>query len=272
MTETALIIFAGWAMVATVMFLLWRYAMSQGNAGWVDFGWGFTLVLLVVWYAAVAEGAPWRRVFFLLLTGLWGVRLTIHILQRLLADEYEDPRYMMLRRHWGESAIRKFFFFFQAQGLANLILTAPILLLMNNKRGEFSLFDLLGAAVIVAAVIGETIADRQLLRWRENPENHGRTCRKGLWAVSRHPNYFFEWVHWLGYPVLGGSLLGTSMVLWWPLTLVGPVLMLILLLGFTGIPYTEKQALKSRGEDYRKYQREVSAFIPWFPRKPAKDN
>jgi len=206
------------------------------------------------------------------LTGFWGVRLTLHILHRLLADEYEDPRYMMLRRKWGDYASRKFFFFYQAQGLANMILTAPILLLMSNSRESFSIYDLLGALVIVGAVFGETIADRQLLRWKENPENHGLTCREGLWAVSRHPNYFFEWVHWLGYPVLGLALLGTGLEIWWPLTLVGPVLMLVLLLGFTGIPYTEQQALKSRGENYRAYQREVSAFLPWFPKKPAKEN
>ncbi|MGC9452290.1 MAG: DUF1295 domain-containing protein [Oceanipulchritudo sp.] len=263
-------ILSGWLLVAVVFFLLWRVAVVQRNAGWVDVGWSFTLVLLVGWYALWTEGVPWRRGFYLVLAGFWGLRLAWHILHRLLREEYEDPRYRELRRHWGMSADGKFFFFYQAQGLANLLLTAPILLLMHNPRTGLHLFDVLGALLMAGAVAGETVADRQLERWKADPRNTGKTCRQGLWAVSRHPNYFFEWLHWMGYPVLGLALLGTPLAAWWPLTLLGPAVMLVLLLQFTGIPYTEKQALRSRGEDYRKYQREVSKFFPWFVKNGGK--
>ncbi|MFP4541313.1 MAG: DUF1295 domain-containing protein, partial [Opitutales bacterium] len=76
----------------------------------------------------------------------------------------------------------------------------------------------------------------------------------------------FEWTHWLAYPLMGVALLGTPLAPWWPLTLLGPIVMLALLLRGTGIPHTEKQAVKSRGDDYRRYQEEVSAFFPWPPR------
>ena len=100
------------------------------------------------------------------------------------------------------------------------------------------------------------LADRQLARWRSDPANRGRTCRGGLWRYSRHPNYFFEWLHWFAYVALAwGGPHG-------PWTLAVPALLLVLLLFVTGIPYTEARALKTRGDDYRAYQRETSVFIP----------
>jgi steroid 5-alpha reductase family enzyme len=253
---------SGWAMVAGVFFLLWLLSVRQRNAGWVDVGWSLTLVLLAAWYALQVDGIVWRRVLFAALAAAWGLRLGWHILRRLLREGGEDPRYAHLRAHWGQHANARFFWFFQAQGLANLLLTAPVLLLMRLDRAAITLFDLLGAALMIAAVAGETMADRQLARWRADPANRGRTCREGLWAASRHPNYFFEWLHWTAYPVFGLALFTAGQGAWWPLTLLGPAVMLVLLLRFTGIPYTERQALKSRGEDYRRYQREVPAFFP----------
>lgn len=267
MADIICMMLSGWAIVALVFFILWRVAVVQHNAGWVDVGWSFTLVLLVGWFAIWADGVVWRRIFYLLLPAYWGLRLARHILARLLREEFEDPRYRELRRHWGLSADRNFFFFFQAQGLANLLLAAPILLLMQSQRTAVSIFDILGALLMIGAIYGESVADRQLVRWKANPANKGRTCREGLWAVSRHPNYFFEWLHWVAWPVLGLAVMGTPLAHLWPVTLLGPVIMLVLLMQFTGIPYTEKQAIRSKGEDYQKYQREVSKFFPWFVRK-----
>jgi steroid 5-alpha reductase family enzyme len=265
-----MMISSGALIVGVVFFALWVLAVRQGNAGWVDVGWSFTVVLLTLWYAIWVDGFLWRRLFIAALAGFWGLRLAGHILTRLLREQGEDPRYQYLREHWGQRADRRFFFFFQAQGLANLFLTAPFILLMALPRNELTLFDLAGLGVILGAIAGETLADRQLAAWKADPGNRGKTCRKGLWAYSRHPNYFFEWLYWVGYPVLGFSLLGTPLAPWWPLTLLAPTVMLLLLVQFTGIPYTEKQALKSRGENYRAYQREVSPFIPWFPKSSSK--
>ena len=105
-----------------------------------------------------------------------------------------------------------------------------------------------------------SLADRQLSAFKADPANRGRTCRQGLWRWSRHPNYFFEWVHWLAYvPLAWGSS-------WWPATLLAPAIMLYLVTKVTGIPPTEAQSLRSRGEDYADYQRTTSAFFPWPPR------
>ena len=97
----------------------------------------------------------------------------------------------------------------------------------------------------------------RLARFRSDRNNHGTVCERGFWKYSRHPNYFFEWLHWWAYVLLSG---GT-----W-LTLIGPVVMLVFLFRLTGIPHTEAQSLRSRGDAYRRYQRTTSIFIPWFRR------
>jgi steroid 5-alpha reductase family enzyme len=116
-------------------------------------------------------------------------------------------------------------------------------------------------AVAVLALGGEAIADAQLSRFRRDPANRGTVCRTGLWRYSRHPNYFFEWVHWWAYVLIGIA------APWGWLALFGPALMLLFLFKITGIPPTEARALESRGDAYREYQRTTSVFVPWPPRR-----
>jgi steroid 5-alpha reductase family enzyme len=139
--------------------------------------------------------------------------------------------------------------------------SVPFLVVAYNSSPGLTFFDVLGILVWIVAVGGEALADRQLAKFRANPANRGKTCRAGLWKYSRHPNYFFEFTHWFAYILLGAG----SSYYW--VTFFGPAIMLLFLYKVTGIPYTEKQALLSRGEDYREYQRTTSAFIPWFPKK-----
>jgi steroid 5-alpha reductase family enzyme len=147
------------------------------------------------------------------------------------------------------------------QALVDVILSLPYLVAMTKPAPGLGAWDLAGVLVWVVTVVGETVADHQLATFRADPANCGRTCRVGLWRASRHPNYFFEWLHWWSYVLLA---VGSP---WWALTLVGPALMLFFLLKVTGIPAAEAQALASRGEDYRDYQRTTSAFVPWFPKR-----
>ena len=133
--------------------------------------------------------------------------------------------------------------------------------LAMRRSGPMDLWDLFGISIWLISVAGETTADSQLARFRANSSNRGTTCRSGLWKYSRHPNYFFEWLHWWTYVAIAW----TSPLGW--MTLCAPALMLFFLLKVTGIPATEAQALISRGDDYRKYQQTTSMFIPWFPKK-----
>jgi steroid 5-alpha reductase family enzyme len=152
------------------------------------------------------------------------------------------------------------FWFFQSQAVACAVFAVPLLLALLNER-PLGWLDALAVVIWLAAVTGETLADRQLARFRHDQRNRGRVCRSGLWAWSRHPNYFFEWLHWWSYVCLAWG------APWGWLAVIGPAVMLYLLLRLTGIPPTEAQAVRSRGEAYREYQRTTSAFIPWPPRR-----
>jgi hypothetical protein len=117
-----------------------------------------------------------------------------------------------------------------------------------------------GSSVPTIAGMPRDYLVAQLKAFKADPANKGRTCRQGLWAYSRHPNYFFEWVMWLSY-----FLLALAAPYGWA-TFYAPLLMLFFLLKVTGVKYTEEQCLRSRGEEYAKYQREVPMFIPWIPK------
>ena len=123
--------------------------------------------------------------------------------------------------------------------------------------------DLAGLVIMAAAITGEGVADAQLLRFRAVAAHHGGICDQGLWRLSRHPNYFFEWLGWLAYPLFAIDLSGAYPWGWFALS--GPALIYWLLVHVSGIPFLEAQMLRSRGDRYRAYQARTRAFLP-FPR------
>ena len=247
----------GLAIATVAMAILWWIHLRIGDAGIVDVGWTFLLGVLAVVYAAVlGDGLPARRWLVASVAGLWSLRLGVYLLKDRVLGADEDGRYRALRERWGDAFGRRMFFFFEAQAALAVLLSVEFLLVMRHPAPALRAWDYLGAAVLLVSIVGESIADRQLARWRKDPANRGRTCRTGLWRYSRHPNYFFEWVHWLAYVVMA---VGAP---WWWATWFAPALMYVFVRFVTGIPPTETQALKSRGDDYRAYQREVNAFFP----------
>jgi steroid 5-alpha reductase family enzyme len=251
------IILTGWIVIAGLLATLWYKQEQTKNATSVDVAWSFGISTLVLIYAVTFTGQPFQAGLVGALGFIWSARLGLFLLKdRVLKHSSEDGRYAALRLHWGDKASFKFFWFYQAQGVIALLFSLPILSAMNSSPSNLLLG--LGIGVWIVSVGGETIADNQLAAFRSLKENRGKTCRKGLWRFSRHPNYFFEFLHWWTYVLLGQGAF---------LTWLGPPIMLLLLFRFTGIPYTEIQAVKSRGDDYRNYQKTTSVFIPWFPQK-----
>ena len=154
------------------------------------------------------------------------------------------------------------FAFFQIQALWGLLFALPMWAAASALGAALAWHDWAGLAVWLLAMGGESVADRQLARFRADPTNRGQVCTVGLWGWSRHPNYFFEWVHWFAY-----VLIGIGSPHWW-VTLAGVAVMYLFLTRVTGIPWTEQQALRSRGDAYRHYQQTTPAF---FPRPPRAD-
>jgi steroid 5-alpha reductase family enzyme len=194
---------------------------------------------------------------------LYAGRLGLFILFNRVIGKTEDARYRRLRREWGARERLNMFGYFQLQAIAVAAFSLPFLVVIQNPRPSFGLHELAAVLLWLSAVVGEAFADWQLARFRAQPWNRDRVCREGLWRYSRHPNYFFEWVHWWSYVVM--ALGGPG----WPLTLIGPVAMGWALVKVTGIPLAERQALCARGEEYRHYQRTTSAFVPWWPKRPT---
>ena len=148
-----------------------------------------------------------RRLLVAAMAAAWSARLGSYIFARNLGAE-DDPRYAELKRGWGGEAPRQLFLFLQAQALAGWPLAGAALLAAHVPNRTLGVADALGALIFVVGLAGEATADRQIARFRAEPGNRGGICETGLWAYSRHPNYFFEWVCWLGYAFIAADFSG----------------------------------------------------------------
>ncbi|NCO18858.1 MAG: DUF1295 domain-containing protein [Gammaproteobacteria bacterium] len=255
-----MLIFIAIVSCLAVMTVLWLWQRRSGRADWVDVAWSLMIGVQALLYAAMGDGSTEKRILVVLVAGSWSFRLTRHLWQRVGGHAQEDGRYQAMREHWGERASFWLFGFFMLQALLAWLFALPAWVVANDPSPALDTWAIAGVAVWLISLTGESIADRQLAAFRSDPENRGKVCTVGLWRYSRHPNYFFEWLHWFSYPLVA---IGAPQA--W-ITWLGPALMLLFLYRFSGIPYAEQQALKSRGEAYREYQRTTSAFIPW-PRR-----
>jgi steroid 5-alpha reductase family enzyme len=246
---------------SAMMTLLWLLQLRTRNAGVVDVGWASGIGIVGLFFALTSHGDPWRRVMVGALIGAWSARLAVYLLVNRVLGRPEEGRYVSLRKAWGAKADVKLFLFFQAQAVLVLLFALPVLVAAHTDRAGLDVWDFLGAVIWVVAAGNTALADWQLARFKRRLESRGNTCREGWWRYSRHPNYFFEWLHWWSYvPLAIGSA-------YWPVPVAAPLVMLYFLLFVTGIPPTEAQAVASRGDDYRAYQRTTSAFVPWLPKK-----
>jgi steroid 5-alpha reductase family enzyme len=240
-----------------VAFAAWFWHLGLKNAGVIDIAWGLNLALMAWVYALGGGGLPLRKWLIAGMVSFTGLRLSWHIARRTLGHA-EEGRYMALRQEWGPNIGLKFLAFFVLQALLASLLSLPYLAACLNAAPELGTLEIVATAVFVVGFACESLADAQLATFKADPSNKGKTCRKGLWNFSRHPNYFFEWLMWLSY------WLYACASPWGWATLFAPALMLHFLLNVTGVKITEEQCLRSRGEDYRRYQQETSAFVPWF--------
>lgn len=246
-----------WLLAGAAMALGWQWQRRRANAGIVDVIWTAALGAGAVLLAVAGSGARTPRVLLAVLGGSWSLRLAAHLWARV-RREGEDGRYRHLRALFGGRQWR-WFAFFQLQALLVPMFALPFAAVAVNPHSYPSSLAA-GIALWLLSVAGEARADAELERFRADPANRGRTCREGLWRYSRHPNYFFEWLHWFAYVALAvGSPL-------WALAWLGPLTMWLSLRYLSGVPWTEAQALRSRGEDYRDYQRCTPMLFPWFPR------
>jgi steroid 5-alpha reductase family enzyme len=245
-------------------FVVWLVALRINNLGIVDIAWSFGFLPIAIFFAAMAHGDPTQRWLIASMAGLWSLRLGTHVGVRVISHHpQEDVRYGKLRADWGAKLKSKTFWFFQFQAVILAGLSTIFLLPCLNEKHGITPLEWAGVAVWLVAVAGESLADHQLKQFKSRPENKERICQAGLWNYSRHPNYFFEWLVWVGFFLFAWDSPGGCF------TVLCPGLMLFFLLRVTGIPLTEELSLKSKGDAYREYQQTTSAFVPWFKKKPT---
>lgn len=231
-----------------------------GRYNVVDVSWGLGFVLVAGVAAALGDGDVPRRLVLLALVTVWGVRLSWHM-QRKTAGKGEDPRYRdLLDRAGGASVgtvVRRIFL---TQGAAQWFVSLPIQLsaVLGPTRGIGLIVAALGAVVWTVGLVFEAVGDRQLRVFKADPSNRGRIMDTGLWAWTRHPNYFGDACVWWGLWLVSASV--------WPglVTVASPLVMTFFLVYATGARLLEKSMSARPG--YREYQRRTAYFLPQPPR------
>lgn len=242
-----------------IMLFFWLLQLKTRDAGPVDLGWALGLMTASAVSFFLGAGSPERKALVFLMGLLASGRLALLLMARLRRGGAEDPRYQAIRAGWGKNANLNFFFFFEFQAALIVLLALPFFISAQNSA-PLSFFEAAGFLLWLTGFLGEALADSQLSVFKKDPANKGKPCEAGLWKFSRHPNYFFEWTIWIGYFVFAcGSP-------WGWVSIVCPLLMLHFLVNVSGIPPAEAQALKTKGDLYRAYQKRTSAFFPWRPK------
>jgi steroid 5-alpha reductase family enzyme len=259
-----LIAFAFYSFIAcgSIMVFVWVWANKIKNAGVVDIFWSYNFPVIALILLLFAPGFEIRKFLICGMVIIAGIRLGTHILVRTVKHlSQEEGRYQQLRKEWSPNADNKFFWFFVIQAISNVLLAIPFFLICVNIDEKISSLEYAGVFLWAISVICEAVADQQLANFKKDPANKGKVCDTGLWRYSRHPNYFFEWLMWVSYFVFAlASPYGY-------IAIISPAIILYLLLKVTGIPMTEQQSLKTKGEAFKQYQESTSVFVPWFKKR-----
>ena len=249
------------AAVVAMMGIGWIISLIYRNVTIVDSLWGLGFVLIAWMTFSLSEGYVARKTMIAVMVTLWGLRLSIYLSLRNWGKG-EDPRYGLWRKDSGDNFwIVSLFKVFLLQAVFMWCISlAPQFGQFSPTPNDLTWLDIIGLSVWTGGFLFESIGDWQLARFKSNPENKGKVMDKGLWAYSRHPNYFGEFLVWWGLFLVTFATPGN----WW--TICSPLIVTVVLLKMTGIPLTEKTIGKTR-PGYRQYIERTNAFIPWFPKK-----
>ncbi len=252
-----------WCALAVLALVLtvWAVSVRIRDASIIDIFWGFGFVV-IAWVAFLVTPGTGddRQRLILFVTTVWGLRLTLHLARRNIGKG-EDFRYQAMRRKHGERfAIISLRTVYLTQGVLMLIVALPVMVGSMNSRVQWRPLLYIGVAVWLIGVLFETIGDLQLTAFKRDPANAGKVLRTGLWAWTRHPNYFGDALAWWGIWLIACTHR------WGPLTIVGPIAMTVLLRRVSGVPMLEK-TMSRRRPDYAAYVASTSAFIPRPPKR-----
>ncbi|MBP9853948.1 MAG: DUF1295 domain-containing protein [Candidatus Omnitrophica bacterium] len=261
MTSSIIHTFLIGALSVGILFLvMWVIHLFLKDATVVDVGWGLGFILLCSVYILRGEGFNLRNTILFMMIFLWGMRIVLYLLKRISSEKEEDKRYRKIRQNFGKMAWFKFLFIFEFQAALEMIIGIPLLIVSLNPDAGLSWVEIMGIIIFSASLFGEALSDEQLHAFKRDPANKGKTCDIGIWQYSRHPNYFFELMIWVGL-----FIYAVASPFGW-VGIISPLVMYYLLMYVSGVPLAEEQSLLSRGDEYRKYQKTTSIFFP-MPKK-----
>ncbi|MBN1328858.1 MAG: DUF1295 domain-containing protein [Candidatus Heimdallarchaeota archaeon] len=276
-----------WVLIGPIISLIIAFPITVilKDNSLVDLGWvlGF---MSMAWISYLINGLTYgnwlaiRQLTITILVTIWGIRLFTHYVVRRAIRKVEDARFAGYRKNWTKNFYLKTIliiflpqiFLIYIIGFSVVFANSVVDNLPIDTTGIVLL--IIGGIIWLEGFIIETTADFQLMRFRKNPENHGKILNKGVWQYSRHPNFFGESEQWWGIFIIAISYAFynfppvsiTHMTIGW-VSIIGPILLTFILLKVSGIPTVEKEGILKGREGYDEYLETTSAFIPWFPKK-----
>ncbi len=246
-------------LVLFVYMSLWFvFSLIKKRNDVADVAWGLGFVLMTWFSFFFSNIYSTRGILVGILVSIWGLRLAWHI-HRRNKGKAEDYRYIAWRKEWGKwFYLRSYLQVYLLQGMFLFLIVVPVLIINKNAGPALGSLDVLGVAVWLLGFYFEAVGDAQLAHFIKNPENQGKLMQNGLWAYTRHPNYFGEVTQWWGL-----WLVAVSVPSGW-LGIIGPITITFLILKVSGIPMLEKKMAEN--PEFIEYKKRVSVFFP-LPRK-----
>jgi steroid 5-alpha reductase family enzyme len=243
--------------ILCLMTLLWLVSLWLKNSSIVDIFWG-TGFVIVAWvtFLLTPYGFITRKLILSGLLTIWGMRLSIHILNRNWGKP-EDFRYQVMRKAAGKIWwLHSYFKVFLLQGLLMWIISTPLISAQTSTQPLNGL-DFLAIPIWLIGFFFEAAGDYQLARFKANPDNKGKVLNTGVWRYTRHPNYFGDATQWWAFYLVAAASGG-----WW--AIFSPIIMTTLLMRVSGVTLLEK-TLREEKPGYKEYIETTSEFLPWFP-------
>lgn len=244
---------------STLIFFILNYRKRYDG---IDVAWGLLFIVascVMLYLASRSQQVAWPAYVALAMVVVWGGRLAWHIGRRFARSDHEDARYVELRKSWPQHhmPLQIYVRIFLAQALLSVVVALPALSIIyySNDVHSLAIFGA-GFAIWLIGTQIERIADAQLAAFVKDPGNKGQLLQAGLWAQSRHPNYFGELLLWWG---IGIAALATPYG--WA-TLIGPLTISYLIIKVSGIPPAEKRMAKKPG--WSAYKARTPVLIPYL--------
>jgi steroid 5-alpha reductase family enzyme len=245
--------------IACLMLATWSLSLLRRDASIVDIVWGLGFVL-TAWAARFVTGASGAGNWLLLaMVTIWGLRLSAYLAKRNLGKG-EDFRYRAMRRkHGARFGIVSLYTVFGLQGALMFVVSLAVTLGQRDTDAGAGFVALLGFLVWSVGIYFEAVGDAQLARFKRDPRNADQIMDQGLWALTRHPNYFGDSLVWWGLAIVG-SAQGAGV---W--AFLGAAVMTVLLVRVSGAAMLDR-LLAKRKPGYAEYMERTSGFIPLPPR------